>query len=56
MPLQFLETAFIRKPGAPRPVQVIADDAAALTLARTLAEEFAQGAAERDLSRKLPFA
>ncbi len=51
-----IEPAFTRLPETPRPVPVIADDAAALAIARTLAAEFAEGAAARDLNRDLPFA
>ena len=49
------ETAFGRRPPAPRPVPVLPDDAAALDVARKLAGEFAAGAAARDRDRRPPF-
>ncbi|MBE7244833.1 MAG: SfnB family sulfur acquisition oxidoreductase [Actinomycetospora chiangmaiensis] len=56
MPLQPHETAFTRAPAPPRPVPVIADAAAALAVADTLAAGFAEAAVARDLERRLPFA
>ncbi len=50
------EAAFTRLPAPPHPVPVIADDAAALAVARGLAATFAENAAARDLNRELPFA
>ncbi len=50
------EAAFTRLPAPPHPVPVIADDAAALAVARDLAATFAENAAARDLNRALPFA
>ncbi|MCJ2142646.1 SfnB family sulfur acquisition oxidoreductase [Methylobacterium sp. E-066] len=56
MPLQPHESAFTRPPEPPRPVPVLADDAAALAAARALAAELAEEAVTRDLDRRLPFA
>jgi SfnB family sulfur acquisition oxidoreductase len=56
MPLQPHESAFTRKPEPPRRVPVLADDAAALAAARTLADDLAEAAVTRDLDRRLPFA
>ena len=55
MTLQPQDIAFTRQPEPPRRVAVIADDAAALAAARTLAAGFAATAVERDLNRRLPF-
>ena len=55
MPLRPGETAFDRLPPPPRPVPVLRDDAAALAAARALADDFAAGAAARDLDKRLPF-
>ncbi|WP_334173969.1 SfnB family sulfur acquisition oxidoreductase [Pseudoxanthobacter sp.] len=49
------ETAFTHQPQPPRPVPVLADDAAAIAAARTFAASLEAGAAERDLNRRLPF-
>ncbi|MCJ2096901.1 SfnB family sulfur acquisition oxidoreductase [Methylobacterium sp. J-072] len=56
MPLQPHESAFTRPPEPPRPVPVLADDAAALAAAWALAAELAEEAVTRDLDRRLPFA
>lgn len=55
MTLQADDIAFTRRPEPPRRVAAIADDAAALAVARALADAFAQTAAARDLNRRLPF-
>ena len=55
MPLRPGETAFDRLPPPPVPVPVLRDDDEALAVARTLAADFAAGAAARDLERRLPF-
>ncbi len=51
------ETAAVdrRRPGPPRPVHRIRDDAEALEIAHLLAERFEAGAAERDRERRLPW-
>ncbi|MGV7029581.1 SfnB family sulfur acquisition oxidoreductase [Methylobacterium symbioticum] len=54
--LQPHESAFTEAPEPPRPVPILANDAAALAAARTLAREFAESAAARDLNRILPVA
>lgn len=54
--LQPHESAFTVAPEPPRPVPVLADDAAALAAARALAADFAGTAAARDIDRALPFA